>query len=349
MARDPANQLLLKLLQQTVTPSLVIADEQLAIEETWPTGPQIHYLSNRFDIAQALHSSGAQVTFSDFNFSDFAQQQFQHVLFRIAKEKSLVHHIIAHSRSLLAPNGSLCLIGHKNEGLKTYTQKANGLLGGELTRHRGDKGYYANCLNRGDQLTPPPESDYASPRLSIQEGILAFFSKPGIYGWQKIDRGSQLLIEALRQDLEDRPKSASQSLLDLGCGYGYLSVKAGQFINPRIVATDNNCAAVAMCRKNLEYHRLEGEVLADDCGEQIQEAFDLVLCNPPFHQGFKTRRDLTERFLESAARHTNFGGAAYFVVNEFIDLGARAAPYFKEQTQLANQDGFRIFRLASPA
>ena len=66
------------------------------------------------------------------------------------------------------------------------------------------------------------------------------YSKPGIYGWQKIDRGSALLIEQLSDVLASMAR-APKRLADLGCGYGYLSIMAAQQLpDCQWLMTDNN-------------------------------------------------------------------------------------------------------------
>ena len=50
-------------------------------------------------------------------------------------------------------------------------------------------------------------------------------TEAGDFGWDKIDRGSAFLIDYLPQFLSDY-KNASQTLLDLGCGYGYIALSA---------------------------------------------------------------------------------------------------------------------------
>ena len=36
----------------------------------------------------------------------------------------------------------------------------------------------------------------------------------------------------------------NSSVLDLGCGYGYLSIRASRVTKAKIIATDNNAAAI---------------------------------------------------------------------------------------------------------
>ena len=347
MTADPATTLVLAQSRQHDAQLLIIADEQLATLTSPPTETRLQYLSNRVDVATALHRHGARVDLSDFDFSCYAVGQFDRIIYRISKEKAVVHHIINSAARILPHSGVLTLIGHKKEGLNSYSKNAAACFGGEIHRMRGALGYSAVTFTRQDQLGRAlNDSDYTDLRGTVRgEDGRAFFSKPGIYGWQKIDRGSILLVDGLRGDIEDHARLEKPSILDLGCGYGYLSVMAALLTGGSVVATDNNIAAIAACEKNLDIHGIAGRVVADDCGKAIEETFDIIVCNPPFHQGFDTRHSITEDFLKQAGQRLAHSGVAYFVVNQFIGIECKARPIFHRITEIKRQDGFKVLRM----
>ncbi len=349
MSLDPALNLVVAQLQQCCDPVLVIADEQLAALPKPPGGKRLQYISNRADVAFTLRQHGARVELNDFDFSGYACGQFDRIVYRISKEKAVVHHIINNAARILASGGRLTLIGHKNEGLNSYCKNTAALFDCQVERVRDAKGYstatFTRQSNLGQNLN---DSDYSCIRATVLAGTgQQFYSKPGIYGWQKIDRGSELLVDAIKDDIKDQAIAPAPSVLDLGCGYGYLSVMIGQLTGAAVVATDNNIAAISACEKNFSAHGIGGEVIADDCGKSIGQTFDLVVCNPPFHQGFDTSRALTEKFLREAARHLKSGGIAYFVVNRFIDIEAGARRAFSKVVEIKSEQGFKVLRLQS--
>ena len=137
-------------------------------------------------------------------------------------------------------------------------------------------------------------------------------------------------------------------MLDLGCGYGFLSVNAHQKGVDSILATDNNAAAVIACQQNFDRLGIKGAVVADDCAANQDERFDLVLCNPPFHQGFSVEGELTDRFLARAARLTARNGMALFVTNMFIPLERKAKGVFAGVDTFADNGSFKLVRLTRP-
>ena len=347
MKADPALNLVLAQSRQHDDPLLIVADEQLAALASPPTETGLRYLSNRADVATALRQHGAGVDLSDFDFSCYAVGHFDRVIYRISKEKAVVHHIINSAARILARGGALTLIGHKKEGLVSYSKNSAAYFGSEAHRIRGAQGYSAVTFTRQNELGQAlNDSDYTDLRSTVRgEDGRAFFSKPGIYGWQKVDRGSMLLIDALSHDIDVQTPINKPRILDLGCGYGYLSVMTALSTGGSVVATDNNIAAIAACEKNLEAHGVSGRVIADDCGKTIVETFDLIVCNPPFHQGFDTRHSITEEFLQQAGRRLARSGVAYFVVNQFIGIESKARRIFRRITEVERQDGFKVLRM----
>ena len=120
---------------------------------------------------------------------------------------------------------------------------------------------------------------------------------------------------------------------------------ASQYAIKEITATDNNAAALKACQVNFDLNGISGKVVAANCGQSIHKKFDLVLCNPPFHHGFKTDPALTQHFLSNAKRLMAKKGKALFVVNQFIPLEKLARNYFKKCTELANDNSFKLFIL----
>ena len=79
------------------------------------------------------------------------------------------------------------------------------------------------------------DEDYTTPRACLEYAGLSLQSKPGIFGWKKIDVGTRLLIEALPDSIFDN----QPTVLDLGCGYGLLSAYSASK-GATVTATDNN-------------------------------------------------------------------------------------------------------------
>ncbi len=342
---DQAFATLLSSLQQGDSTTLWIADENaLDTVSSIPVRDNLQLLTNRYDVEQAARLAGHQVTFSDFDFSPYGERCFQRIVYRISKEKPVVHHVLNHAARLLVPGGQLLIAGLKNEGVKTFIEKCRLHFGNGSSGKHG-VAYLGSFTRNAD--TPETawldDQDYASLRL-IQTPDLEFLSKPGLFGWQKVDRGSAFLLQQLPLAL-DCFVTLPQSMLDLGCGYGYLTLMSRHLPWSRRVATDNNAAALLAMSANALRIGMDVHVVADDAGASLRESFDLVLCNPPFHQGFVVEGEMTDKFLRNTRRLLSATGMALFVVNVFIGLEQKAASVFSSVNTLANNGSFKVVML----
>lgn len=344
---DIALQQLLACMAENRGEGLWVVDENLQpdLVPDAGAGRTIGLISNRVDVVEALADKGYSAQLSDFDFSAIAPQSLDCAYYRVSKEKPVVHWVLNQLAERIKPGGTLFLAGYKNEGTKTYFDKARERFAGVAEKKLLGKTAMLCHITRGEQLGPAlDDKAYNEMRPLAQEPSPQLLTKPGVYGWQKQDKGSQLLIDCLPEVLSrmQANNKAIDRLLDLGCGYGFISVEAAKLTDAYIVATDNNVAAVDVCRANFEQLQIHGEVLADDCGQKLATGFDLILCNPPFHQGFDVSSELSEKFIRQAARLLKPGGYVLWVVNAFLGVEAHYRAYFSNQQQLLNNKQFKV-------
>lgn len=338
---DAAFDFIFKAILEDHGKALLVADENLPPLPGLHLPDELEIISNRFDIYKQLQPHTSHVQFSDFDFSNFADNSLDRFYYRTSKEKAVVHHVLNAAARLLKTGGHLYLAGHKQEGIQTYIKKSAELLGSlaEVTKNGPARLGVIEKKTCGELLD---DQHYTQLRLAVKENDRGFYTKPGVFGWDKIDQGSAFLAQHLDALLTDKqPK-----LLDLGCGYGYLAIKARN-LNPTLThATDNNAAAILACKKNFEHYGIKGEVFADDCASSLVPGYDIILCNPPFHQGFDTERVLTEKFVSACRRLLVPQGQALFVVNSFIPLEKVAATHFKHIQLIADNKRFKLVKFS---
>ncbi|MDP1932741.1 MAG: methyltransferase [Gammaproteobacteria bacterium] len=335
---------------QSADTTLWIVDENLAAEQLLAVHPRANLLAltNRFEVGEALQARGLKCSVSDFAFAGLPVQQFTRIVYRVSKERAVVYHCINESFKLLAPGGSLHLLGHKDDGIKTNGRNAEQVFRSTARLQKHGTAYSMSIVK--PTVTAAPENlqwldskDYSRLR-DCRVGDFSFISKPGVFGWNKIDHGSELLAREALAHLSER--SDAGSVLDLGCGYGYLLMATAALPFARRTATDNNAAAVLAASANFAKLQIAVTVTLDDCGTHLSEQFDVILCNPPFHQGFSTSSALAEKFLLQIRKLLNPNGEAMLVVNQFIPIERVAAPHFANITTLSHTDGFKITLLS---
>ena len=184
-------------------------------------------ICNRFDLQQSLTTKKNTAVFSDFDFDRYQDNSISRIFYRISKEKTVVHHIINQACRVLKPGGAFIITGYKNEGAKTYIDKASKYFNGSTTKSKGGSSSHIAIITKGNNQEPKKildDKNYSDTQ-SIRSDGLEFISKPGQFGWNKVDKGSEFLIEQLPKILDKRHQPV-ESILDLGCGYGFLSIMA---------------------------------------------------------------------------------------------------------------------------
>lgn len=344
---EPALEYLCRSLEQQKGKVLLIADEHLDCNAIFALKSlkNLTLLSNRYDVKLAADENNILCYFNDMDLSE-PSETFDVIAYRISKEKAIVHHVINQAPRHLNPGGQLILSGYKNEGMKTYISKTEHYLDCKAQISKGERQLKtASFLPQsiGDTLD---DKNYDEMISIAQHHDTEVLSKPGQFGWNKLDQGSIHLIEIFQQHISTSSEPP-KTLLDLGCGYGFLSIYAWSLGLQNITATDNNAAAIASSSANFQLHGIQGQVIPDDCAASIEERFDVLLCNPPFHKGFDTEKALTERFIKSAQQHLKKSGVAFFVTNQFISIEQSAATYFKGIETVFKDKSFKVVKLSS--
>ncbi len=165
-----------------------------------------------------------------------------------------------------------------------------------------------------------------------------FYSMPGLFGWNKIDVGSRLLVENL--------SSLKGNGADFGCGYGYLTRHLLGH-NPDIkslYAFDYDPRAVEACVKNIDDDRVI--IRQADCTKKIDDIMplDFIVMNPPFHDGAHENRDMGVSFIEVAAAHLRNKGQLWVVANKHMPYEKTISNLFKQSEKIFEGHGFKIFK-----
>ena len=122
--RDAALELLAPYLQVISVPTIWFADENvLPLLQTLETEHEnLHIICNRYDIYQLAVKRSLSVEYNDFIPAP-RQSTPARILYRVSKEKSLVHYLLNLSARCLPDDGELVLTGQKQDGVKGYHDK----------------------------------------------------------------------------------------------------------------------------------------------------------------------------------------------------------------------------------
>ena len=172
-------------------------------------------------------------------------------------------------------------------------------------------------------------------------GDSSFLGRPGMFSWQKLDPGSELLREYLPENLSGR-------VADLGAGYGFLShgllEKKHKISELHLFEVER--LALEAARRNL----------AEVCGPDVSVSYhwhdvtqglccpklDWIIMNPPFHAGKAADLGLGLRFIKVASDSLVKGGRLLMVANRHLPYENALAALFAKVTTLVQKNGFKV-------
>ena len=288
--------------------------------------------------------TNAEVRLAD-GVAGLSPASFDLVLSHLPRGRAVQEELIRGAAWVLRPGGRFIFVAHKRAGIKgaiAYARKLFGRCG--VVRQK--KGYHVALAFRpaGLQLAPPADG-YVTRTITLDGVETELVSKPGVFAWDRLDAGSVALVGAMEIDARDR-------VLDLGCGTGLLGlVAARRAVLPspssppklggteggqraarggvgQVVLLDADVRAAESARRTLEVNGVaNAEVLLSDCGSVFLSAgsgqrsdrrFDVVVTNPPFHQGLGVDYEVACQFVRDAARLLWRGGRLFLVANRFL-------------------------------
>ena len=259
---------------------------------------------------------------------DTLEQAYDYVVLRATKQVSESAGLLA--LALQRSKGFVIAVAAKDAGggrladmLQSY-----GVNFGELSKNRCRVVWTFDALSADKDLIAKNLS-HLSARLVTIDGA-HWWSVPGLFGWDKIDSGSKLLLQHLPQDLKGE-------VADFGCGYGYLSKHLAERADiTKVDAVDADARAVDLAVRNGggKVH----PVWKDIRKLNAAAVYDAIVMNPPFHSGKQEDIDLGETFIRKAWESLKPRGRLFFVAN-------RQLPYEKivpGLNILHEGDGFKI-------
>ncbi|EAA3679444.1 16S rRNA (guanine(1207)-N(2))-methyltransferase RsmC [Salmonella enterica] len=161
---------------------------------------------------------------------------------------------------------------------------------------------------------------------------------PGVFSRDGLDAGSQLLLSTLTPHTKGK-------VLDVGCGAGVLSAAlASHSPKVRLTLCDVSAPAVEASRATLAANGLDGEVFASNVFSEVKGRFDMIISNPPFHDGMQTSLDAAQTLIRGAVRHLNSGGELRIVANAFLPYPKILDETFGFHDVIAQTGRFKVYR-----
>ena len=262
---------------------------------------------------------------------------FDAVVFFLQKSKPLVDALIGQVCSRLDDDGLLWLVGENGAGIKSWKKR--------LSQWGDVEASYSGCHGGMLGLRPNADVREASPELkesgfsvAVAGTEVAIKTLPGVFSHGRLDVGTRLLLETLSKEI------VRGQVLDFGCGAGVIgSWLSARHNRCRPTLLDTDAMALESSRRTLAANNLEGKVVASHGLSALKGRYDWIISNPPFHEGVKTRYDVTEQFLKDCKNHLGKGGQLRIVANSFLKYRPLIEETFGHCEELAKGQGFTIY------
>jgi 16S rRNA (guanine1207-N2)-methyltransferase len=260
------------------------------------------------------------------------------VLWRIPKSQALWQQQLVLLQPLLQENTQV-LVGGMEKHLPVQTREVLEQLGTVDILHAQKKARLFRVTPQPGKPQPPPPPEKL---LTVPEYNLKLGAGPNVFARAKFDAGAHVFLDQFsRLPIVTR-------IADLGCGNGILGLAAKQ-LQPEaeVHFFDESYQAVAAAEAN--YHRNGFNIDStawfhlDDCLSHYQgEPFDLILCNPPFHQGHVIGDQTAWQMFTQSRKHLRPGGELWVVGNRHLNYHIKLKRLFGNYRQIAAHPKFVV-------
>ncbi|WP_039057550.1 16S rRNA (guanine(1207)-N(2))-methyltransferase RsmC [Enterobacter sp. Bisph1] len=234
--------------------------------------------------------------------------------------------------SLLPVGSDIFVVGENRSGVRSAEQ----MLAEFCTLNKVDSA--RRCGLYHGRLDKQPAFDANSFWGEYALGNLSIKTLPGVFSRDGLDVGSQLLLSTLTPHTKGK-------VLDVGCGAGVLAaVLASHSPKVRLTLCDVSAPAVEASRATLAANGFEGEVFASNVFSEVSGRFDMIISNPPFHDGLQTSLEAAQTLIRGAVRHLNSGGELRIVANAFLPYPAVLDQTFGFHEVIAQTGRFKVYR-----
>ena len=235
----------------------------------------------------------------------------------------------------LEMGGALYLAGQRNRGIRSYAAYLHAVFGNSRRAGRvGRVEIYSATKKRNDPCQAPVENRMTFELRDLPGSPYSVETRAGVFSRDGLDDGTRLLIDCMKV----RP---ADHVLDWGCGWGALGMVAAR-LSAKGSATliDSNIRAVSCAEENLRRNRICNAVVRVGDARIIDlcEKFDLIVSNPPFHDGNAASHPL----VEGAFRALRPGGRLMLVVMRPEAYLKHIQRVFGQGEVVAQKDGYVV-------
>lgn len=258
------------------------------------------------------------------------------VVIQYPKAKAELSFTLAMLQASVTVNTAVIIVGEKNSGINSSKKTLDNFL-----MHYQKQDSARHCMIFSGLYREQPlfniDEWFSFYDVNAANNVIKIAALPGVFSQKKLDIGTNVLLENL-------PEISPKKLLDFGCGAGVIACALGSLHKDcKLTLVDVSALALASAAKTLELNELAGDIIASNSLSHINDRFDTVVTNPPFHQGLKTNYEATETFLGGISNQITAKGSLIVVANNFLTYQPIMAKNFNNVIEKTNQHGFLVY------
>ena len=150
---------------------------------------------------------------------------------------------------------------------------------------------------------PDAEHDIHELKVQLLGQKMTFLTDAGVFSKKMIDYGSQALLKCL-----DFHKQ--ESVLDVGCGYGTLTLVKAKEVEATLV--DINQRALDLARQNAERNQVLATIFQSNLYQNVEGRFHHIISNPPIRAG----KQIVHEVITGSYTHLLDGGDLTIVIQK---------------------------------
>lgn len=167
----------------------------------------------------------------------------------------------------------------------------------------------------------------------------------GVFSQQQLDIGARFFLSHLPTQLSDTARVA-----DLGCGNGVIGLAVlARFANAHVTFCDESYLALKSAQDNWQQYGADagengkahfhwGDGLAG-----LDQRFDLILLNPPFHEGHVVGDHVARRLFKQAKKALSDTGELRVIGNRHLGYHATLKKVFPRVEEVASNRKFVVW------
>lgn len=332
---SPASQMMLRHKNFFKNRNILFAgDLQDALAAHWNAKNVYAHLTMYQRYQQLADKMGERVVFSLMPDVAFVEN-IDTLIYFWPKSKREAQFQLTYLRALLQDNVDIFIVGENRSGVRSCEKYLNDE--GEI--RKVDTARRCSLYHFKENKKPIFDLTSWWQRYFLSDNT-CIMTLPGVFSAEHLDEGSRLLLESLH----DMPQIIYGNILDVGSGAGVLSACIGK-IKPEVQLTlsDVNAAALVASQATLEANQLHGHIIASNIFSNIEESYDLIMSNPPFHEGIQTDYTASESLIREAKKHLKPGGHLCLVANAFLPYAILLDHFFGMHRVLKQTSKFKVY------